>query len=332
MTSVLESLNGALRRALEEDPRVLLLGEDIVDPYGGAFKVTRGLSSAFPGRVLATPVSEAGMMGVAAGMALRGFRPVVEVMFGDFLTLMADQIINHASKLGWMYAGAVSLPLVVRAPMGGRRGYGPTHSQSLEKHFLGVPGLTVLAAGPLPIGAGDPGSLLHAAIRADQPVLFVEHKLLYPLALWDGDRLAELDFTPAGADAYRLSLRAAPAPALTIAAYGYMAELAREAIVRLAYEREIFCELVIFTRLSPFDPQPLLESVRRTRRLLSVEEGTRSLGWGAGVLAAAAEGGLPLLAARRLAALDLPVPASPALEKAVLPDVDAIIQAAQKMV
>jgi len=332
MTSVLESLNGALRRALEEDPRVLLLGEDIVDPYGGAFKVTRGLSSAFPGRVLATPVSEAGMMGVAAGMALRGFRPVVEVMFGDFLTLMADQIINHASKLGWMYAGAVSLPLVVRAPMGGRRGYGPTHSQSLEKHFLGVPGLTVLAAAPLPIGAGDPGSLLHAAIRVDQPVLFVEHKLLYPLALWDGDRLAELDFTPAGADAYRLSLRAAPAPALTIAAYGYMAELAREAIVRLAYEREIFCELVIFTRLSPFDPQPLLESVRRTRRLLSVEEGTRSLGWGAGVLAAAAEGGPPLLTARRLAALDLPVPASPALEKAVLPDVDAIIQAAQKMV
>lgn len=332
MTSVLESLNGALHRALEEDPRVLLLGEDILDPYGGAFKVTRGLSSAFPERVLGTPVSEAGIMGVAAGMALRGFRPVVEVMFGDFLMLMADQIINHASKLEWMYAGAVSLPLVVRAPMGGRRGYGTTHSQSLEKHFLGVPGLAVLAAAPLPAGAGDPGSLLQAAIRADEPVLFVEHKLLYPLTLWDGDSLAELDFTSAGADAYRLSLRDAPAPALTIAAYGYMAELAREAIVRLAYEREIFCELVIFTRLSPFDPQPLMESVRRTRRLLSVEEGTRSLGWGAGVLAAAAEEGLPLLAARRLAALDLPVPASPALEKAVLPDVDAIIQAAQKMV
>lgn len=141
MTKVLDSLNAALHGCLEADDSVVVLGEDILDPYGGAFKVTRGLSSAFPDRVVTTPVSEAGIVGLANGMALRGLRPVVEVMFGDFTTLVADQLINHAAKFAAMYGHRVSVPLVVRTPMGGRRGYGPTHSQTLEKLFLGVPGL-----------------------------------------------------------------------------------------------------------------------------------------------------------------------------------------------
>src|SRR5512136_1511104 len=128
MTTVLAALNTALKEALTRDERVLLLGEDILDPYGGAFKVTRGLSEAFPGRVLTTPISEAGFVGVATGMALRGLRPVVEIMFGDFVTLIADQVTNHAAKFGWMYSGnkevseQVKVPLVIRTPMGGRRG------------------------------------------------------------------------------------------------------------------------------------------------------------------------------------------------------------------
>ncbi len=153
MTTVLYSLNRALHRAFAEDERVYLIGEDLLDPYGGAFKVARGLSTAYPGRVLTTPVSEAGILGVGTGMALRGLRPVVEVMFGDFVTLIADQLVNHAAKFRAMYNGQVAVPLVVRTPMGGRRGYGPTHSQSLEKLFLGVPGLRVLA----PSRAGRPG-------------------------------------------------------------------------------------------------------------------------------------------------------------------------------
>ncbi len=144
--TVLESLNAALHTALENDPRVYVLGEDILDPYGGAFKVTRGLSTRFPDRVLTTPISEAAILGISTGMALRGLRPVAEVMFGDFITLMADRLINHAAKFRWMYNEQVRVPLVLRAPMGGRRGYGPTHSQSLEKLFLGVPGLKVLAS------------------------------------------------------------------------------------------------------------------------------------------------------------------------------------------
>ncbi len=176
MTTVLAALNSALRQALTQDERVLLMGEDLLDPYGGAFKVTRGLSEAFPDRVLTTPISEAGFVGVATGMALRGLRPVVEIMFGDFVTLIADQLVNHAAKFRWMYNDQVSVPLVVRTPMGGRRGYGPTHSQTLEKLFLGVPGLRVLA----PCALGDPGKLLLDAILVDEdPVLFIENKLLY---------------------------------------------------------------------------------------------------------------------------------------------------------
>src|SRR5512137_2746142 len=178
MLTVLESLNEALHHAMENDARVYVFGEDILDPYGGAFKVTRGLSTKFPERVLTTPISEAGIVGVATGMALRGLRPVVEIMFGDFVTLIADQLVNHAAKFRWMYNEQVSVPLVVRTPMGGRRGYGPTHSQTLEKLFLGIPGLRVLA----PCALGDPGELLMKAILEDNdPVLFVENKLLYLL-------------------------------------------------------------------------------------------------------------------------------------------------------
>src|SRR5512136_1238212 len=175
MTIVLESLNSALHQAFADDDKVYLLGEDILDPYGGAFKVTRGLSTKFPGRVLTTPISEAAIAGLAGGMALRGLRPVAEIMFGDFVTLIADQLVNHAAKFRWMYNNNVRVPMVVRTPMGGRRGYGPTHSQSLEKMFMGVPGLKVVAPNTL----GDPGRLLESAIDDDDPVLFVEHKLLY---------------------------------------------------------------------------------------------------------------------------------------------------------
>ncbi len=175
MTTVLESLNRTLQRVMEKDNRVVVLGEDILDPYGGAFQSNRGLSSKYPDRVFSTPISEAGIVGMATGMAMRGLKPVAEIMFGDFVTLIADQLINHAAKFRWMYNDNVRVPIVVRTPMGGRRGYGPTHSQSLEKLFLGIPGMKVLAPNTL----RDPGELLLAAIEDEDPVLFVEHKLLY---------------------------------------------------------------------------------------------------------------------------------------------------------
>jgi len=325
MTTILDRLNFALRHAMETDERVYVLGEDILDPYGGAFKVTRGLSTQFPDRVLTTPISEAAIVGIANGMALRGLRPVVEVMFGDFVTLMADQIINHAAKFRWMYNDQVRIPLVVRAPMGGYRGYGPTHSQSLEKLFLGVPGLRVVA----PNSLGDPASLLENAIRQDEgPVLFVEHKILYTKPVLEAKDLVDWQ-VESGGEPFPYCVLRIPSvtPHITIATYGYNFELARAAALELAYEHEIFAEIALFSQLSPFELDPLFDSIKRTKRLLTVEEGTFTLGWGAEVAARAAER-LEGVKIRRAAALDLPVANSKTLENAILPSPGKIVATA----
>lgn len=335
MSTVLESLNAGLHAAMESDETVYVMGEDVLDPYGGAFKVTKGLSTAFPDRVLTTPVSEAGFVGVATGMALQGLRPVVEIMFGDFVTLITDQVVNGLSKYGWMYGGTLDIPIVIRTPMGGRRGYGPTHSQSLEKIFLGVPGLRVLA----PTGFSDPGGLLRNAIADPGPVLFVENKLQYQRKL-DDPAFSALESEVGPQDGYASSVTVrvagAPRPQLTIAAYGDMADRAGEALVRMAYEQEIFAELVVLEQLDPLGrdrelPTALADSVRRTAALLTVEEGTHTHGWGAEVVARASESTRDRVATRRVAALDSPIPAARSLETSVLPDVDAVVVAAQKL-
>ena len=180
--TVRASINEALRRLLATDARVILLGEDLHDPYGGAFKVTAGLSTQFPERVLSTPIGEAGLVGASIGLALAGYRPVAEIMFADFLSLAMDQLYNHAVKFA-MFDG-VTVPLVVRTPSGGRRGYGPTHSQSPEGLMTAVPGLTVVA----PSHRHEAGHLLERAVLAWQaPVVFFEHKLLYGVTEDQGD-------------------------------------------------------------------------------------------------------------------------------------------------
>lgn len=338
MTSVLESLNRGLHAAFAEDERVYLIGEDLLDPYGGAFKVSRGLSTQYPDRVWTSPVSEAAIVGVGAGMALRGLRPVVELMFGDFSTLVADQLINSITKFPAMYNGAAKVPVVIRTPMGGRRGYGPTHSQTLEKLYLGVPGLRVLAPNTL----SDPGELLkRAVLEQDDPVLFVENKVLYPKAVQTAETLKDFEVEQTQtefAPIHTLRLKGTPAPVLTLSAYGYMAELAREALTRLAFEHEIFCELVVPTQLAPLPAKgavepALLASLQHSGRLLTAEEGTFSLGWGAEQLARAAqELGSRLQAARRVAAAEYPIPAARNLEEKALPSVEDIISAAREMV
>jgi pyruvate/2-oxoglutarate/acetoin dehydrogenase E1 component len=340
--TVLDSLNLGLHQAMHEDPGVVLLGEDLLDPYGGAFKVARGLSSAFPEQVLTTPISEAGITGIAGGMALRGLRPVVEIMFGDFTTLIADQVINHLAKFNGMYHGQAQAPVVIRTPMGGGRGYGPTHSQTLEKYFLGVPGLTVLAPFNL-LGEnllGAPGQLLcEAILRGDSPALFVEHKLQYLFKLHSTQDLAEYSVSVHHMGAqfdrpfYALRLKSAPAAQITLAAYGYMAQLALDALHQLAYEDEIFCELLVPTQLAPFELAPLFDAVARTGRLLTIEEGTFSLGWGAEVLARTAETlGSGLRTAGRLAAREGVIPVAPNLEAESLPGTADIVRRVREMV
>ena len=341
MPTVLESLNSALHRAFADDERVYLLGEDILDPYGGAFKVSRGLSTRYPNRVLSTPISEAGFTGVATGMALRGLRPVVEIMFGDFISLIADQLINQITKFRWMYNNQVKLPLVIRTPMGGRRGYGPTHSQTLEKLFLGVPGLQVVAPVALCLEneTGSPGELLYRSIlQNDEPALFVENKLQYLSTVQKPSQLKEFYLvTQQAADGinfptYTINIKGAPQTNLTIASYGYMAELTMQAAIKLAYEHEIFIEAVFPTRLTPYEGEAITSSTQRTGALLVAEEGALTSGWGAEVISRTVQSlGSKAIKYSRLASKDLPVPASAPLEAQVIPGVQQIVQAAIQM-
>jgi pyruvate/2-oxoglutarate/acetoin dehydrogenase E1 component len=263
--------------------------------------------------VITTPVSEAGIVGVGVGMAMRGLRPVVEVMFGDFLALAADQLINHAAKFRWMSNDQVHVPLVVRTPMGGYRGYGPTHSQTLEKHFLGVPGLRVIAVNSLV----DPEAvLLQVILENDDPVLFIEHKLLYPTLLYAASNEFVLEQSEGNYPWALLRIAGAPRVDLTLTAYGYMAELGREAMVTLAYEREIFAEMLTPMQLSPFSLDVLIESVSHSGRLIAIEEARLLEALNARV------------AFRRVAARNLPVPAAATLEATVLPQVGDVVQAA----
>jgi len=278
-----KELNDTLRDCLADDSRVVLLGEDIADPYGGAFKVTRGLSTAYPERVRTTPISEGAIAGISAGLALAGYRPIAEVMFGDFLTLMFDQVVNHITKYQAMYAGQATCPVVVRAATGGHRGYGPTHSQSLEKHFLGVPHLRVVAASLY----HDPRTVFADFLGRDEPVLYVEHKLLYPQHVTPpvngrvGDLLATSEASPGMLPTVRLSAVPAEDCTVSVLAYGYQAMLAAQVVERLAMTEEIFAELIVPAQIAPMDWAPVERSVAGTGRLVTVEEGTDGWSWGA---------------------------------------------------
>ncbi len=340
MSSILKRLNQGLHDAFEQDERVYLIGEDLLDPYGGAFKVSAGLSSKYPERVISSPISEAALVGVAGGMALRGLKPVVEIMFGDFTTLIADQLINSLSKFRWMYNEQVDVPVVIRTPMGGRRGYGPTHSQTLEKLFLGIPGLRVLAVNSLQ----DPAELITSAILHDAgPVLLIENKLLYATEMLGEKELADFDVQRIlvgafYAASFLLRFRDAPEPAFTMVSYGYMAELAREALSRLAFEEEIFGELYVAGQLSPLPNEQqiskeLIDSLERTKALLTIEEGNLSYGWGAEIAARTARiFGRKYIKIDRIGAADQTIPASMALEAEVLPSIEDIMKAVREMV
>ncbi len=313
----------ALERALTSDPDVFLLGEDIESPYGGAFKVTQGLSDRFPNRVSNTPISEALIVGMGNGLALAGMIPVCEIMFGDFLLLAADQIINHASKFREMYNDQVRVPIIVRTPMGGRRGYGPTHSQSLEKHFFGVPGVTVLALNH----RQDPGRLYdHLFESIDGPVLMIENKTLY------GQRLprefpAGFAFEQTGGRFPTLRIRPEGPPDVTVVCYGEMLRHVEDAVLRAFDDEEIIGEVVCPTCVSPLDLNAILESVLRTGRLLVVEEGIGVAGFGAEVIArVAAASGQQALQLQCLGAPVFSIPANADLENELLPNSDAILE------
>lgn len=325
--TIVQELNGALHRVLTDDNRVAVLGEDIADPYGGAFKLTEGLSSAFGQRVFSTPIAENAIAGIATGAALAGLRPVAEIMFADFVTLAADQLINSAAKFYYMFGAKASCPLTLRLVSGGGRGYGPTHSQSPERLMCGEPGLRVVALSR----RHDPGALLEHVIRYDRaPTVFVENKALYtakpasdpPLGMQaqptDGtpESYPPLVFTP-------IDERAS----VTVVSYGAAADLAETALHDLLMQHELYGDLVIVTQLWPLDASALLRSLERTRSMLVVEPHVATYGFGAAIAQAASNVLGGSFRIRTVGAKALPIPSARALEDQVLPTAASVSRA-----
>ncbi|HZD87484.1 MAG TPA: alpha-ketoacid dehydrogenase subunit beta [Gaiellaceae bacterium] len=305
----------AIRDALDEelaaDERVIFFGEDVA-LAGGVFATTPGLYEKYgPGRVFDTPISELALAGAAFGSAVTGLRPVIEIMFGDFLTLAMDMLVNQASKYRFLTQEQVSVPLVIRSVVGAGGRFGAIHSQMPASWFMGVPGLKIVA----PSTPADAKSLLRAAIRDDNPVLFFEHKRLYGLeGEVDGavSRLGEAAVVREGGD-------------LTIVTAMKSVHDALEAAERLEQEG-VSVEVIDLRTLRPIDVETVLASVRKTNRIAVVEEGPLTGGWAGEVLACVAEQALGYLDdAWRIATPNTPIPYSPPLEDAFLPGSDRIV-------
>jgi len=314
-------LNRALHHLLESSEKTIVLGEDLHDPYGGAFKVTGGLSSKFSGRVISTPISEAGITGVTIGLSMAGYRPVMEVMFADFLTLCMDQLYNHAVKFPGVFRD-VEVPLVIRAPSGGGRGYGPTHSQSPENIFTSVPGLTVVFGSHRHDVAG---LLVNATNEWRYPVLFLEHKLLYAQLQDPGE------FVPLDTDTGELAARLFPTLVkrcdgadVTILTYGGMLPLVEKVAEYLQEEEELNVEIVVPALLSPLPKASLITHLGDSRRLAIVEEAHDDYGVGAEILASLMEAGYRGRAVR-IGTPPVPISSARSLESQILPSAERII-------
>lgn len=315
----IDSLRDGISEEMRADPTVIIFGEDVA--VGGAFGVTTGLADEFgEKRVINTPISEDTIMGMAVGAAVAGKRPIVEIMFMDFMTLAMSQLVNHAAKLHFMSGGQLDVPMVVRVQQGAQGGWGSQHSQSLEAWFAHVPGLKVVAPGT----AADAKQMIRDAIQDDSPVIFVEHRGLYFKsdghdAAPSAKRLDEARVVREGTD-------------VTIVSYSRMATDALAAAETLA-GKGISAEVIDLRSLVPIDLPTIVGSVQKTNRLLIVHEAVTQGGLGAEIAAQVQQEAFDYLDApiERVGAPYVPVPASLALEKAYVPDQAKIVEAVERM-
>lgn len=315
---MVQALNSAYRKTLEVG--AFHIGEDIADPYGGAFKVTKGLSTDFPLMVRNTSISENGLLGVAIGMALMGTHSFAEIMFGDFMTHTFDQLISNASKIHHMYAFQASVPVRIRTPMGGKRGYGPTHSQSIEKHFLGIDNVGVISLSSLI----DPIIAIDETKNVDFPLVILENKVDYGKTLWMGSDDFELSREAKIFGALRLNPKVAQ-PSITVVSYGETARHIADHLERFFKEVDLVPELICLTQLHPLDTNLIERSVKKTGRLLTVEDGSVDFGFGAEIFSKLIEKGQSFQFALRVGAEPVPIPSITKLELEVLPTIDRII-------
>lgn len=316
-----QALNEALREEMARDPAVILLGEDIGE-FGGVYTVTRGLLGEFGHtRIVDTPISESGFCGAALGLALTGYRPVVELMFVDFLFVASDQLFNHIAKARFISGGQRTVPLVVRTQQGAAGGKAAQHSQSLEAVFCHIPGWVVVA----PSTPADAKGLLKAAIRDNNPVAFLEHKALYFVKgpVPDGEIVVPIGKAKVARQGTHV----------TLISYSKAMELALGAADVLAREG-IDAEVIDLRTLKPLDLETIFASVRKTARAVIIHEAPRFCGFGAELAAAIQEALFYDLDApvQRVTAQDAPVPYNRILERAVLPQVEAVVTAVRALV
>ncbi|MFZ2858497.1 MULTISPECIES: alpha-ketoacid dehydrogenase subunit beta [Acidovorax] len=308
----------ALRDSMEQDPSVVVLGEDVANA-GGSFKATRGLLDAFGAqRVIDTPISESSITSAAVGMALTGLKPVVEIMFMDFITLSMDALVNQAAKARYMFGGQGSVPMVLRTPHGGGLSAGPQHSQCLEAWLTHIPGLKVVC----PSNPQDAYSMLRAAIADPDPVMFIEHKALYATK-------GTVDTTQIGHIGAARVARAGRD--VTLVTYGATVSVCLKAADELAKEG-VEAEVVDLRSLQPWDKATVLESLSRTHRAVVVHEAVQAFGVGAEIVATIADEGFDELDAPvlRVAAPFMPAPFASSLEKGYVVTVERVIEAVRK--
>lgn len=311
-----EAVGKALHDELAGDERVLLFGEDVA-AAGGVFQVTRGLSELFPARVFDTPISELALASAAFGVAVAGYRPVIEVMFGDFATLVSDSVINQAAKYEYWSNGRHRVPVTVRTTTGGSMRFGAIHSQNPASLFLAVPGISVVA----PSTPEDAYALLRAAIRHDGPTVFLEHKALYQLrAAVDATQLTAETFASRSA---RIVREGGPDAVVTVVSVMRGVHLALQAAATLSAEG-LSAEIIDLRYLRPMDVDTVVTSARTTGRVLVVDESPAFGSWSAELAAQIAER-LPGVPVARLGAAEQPLPFSPVLEDAALPSAADIV-------
>ena len=314
-------LNNFFDKQLAEDSSMLIIGEDILSPYGGAFKVTKNLSLKYPKQVFSTPISEQAIAGISNGLALAGMKPYLEIMFGDFITLALDQIINHASKFYHMYNKQITCPVVIRTPMGGGRGYGPTHSQTLDKFIIGIDNVKTIALNTLI----DPGVLYKQIHKEQHPCIVIENKLDY------GRKISKFSiphyvFEMSNHDYPLIRVRPEVSiPTATIVTYGGITSTVLKSIPELFFELDLIPEVFVISKIHPLELTDIAASVMHTKKVFVVEESSAFAGVGSEIIAYLKETINEYFIAKRISSLPIPIASSKTLEAKILTNKDRIV-------
>lgn len=273
------NMRNALHRLMSEDDKVVILGEDVEEPYGGAFKISKDLSVEFPGRVMDTPISEEGFINMATGMALMGYKPIVDMMFSDFITLAFDPLVNFASKSVTMYGKRLDLSMIVRTANGGYRGYGATHSQSMQKFFMGVPNLSIYEMTPF----HDNYETFTRMFAEKNPCVFFEEKIVYPQYVLEDSKINDLfeyHYTGKENNWAVSSIDEEGDKDMILITHGGLSFMCLDVLEQLILEDEIEGKLLVPSKLYPFDISDIEEQIGEHAKILIVEEGTKGVSWG----------------------------------------------------